>query len=51
MLEVRGANLAPSYLGDEKANRTSFTGDRWLRTEQCCVIHSNGAVELLEDDD
>ncbi len=45
-LELRGANLAPSYLGDEKANRTAFTGDRWLRTGLAAVIRSDGAVAL-----
>ncbi len=47
VLEVRGANLAPSYLGDDKANRTAFSGDRWLRTGLRCVIHPGGAVEML----
>ena len=31
-LELRGPNLAPSYLDDEAANRNGFTGDRWWRT-------------------
>ncbi len=44
VLEIRGANLAPSYLGDDKANRTAFSGDRWLRTGLRCVIRPDGAV-------
>lgn len=47
MLEIHGANLMASYLGDEKANRTAFTGDRWLRTGARCVILPGGAVEIL----
>ena len=47
-LEIRGANLAPSYLGDDRANRTAFSGDRWLRTGLRCVIHPGGAVEPLD---
>ena len=46
-LEVRGANLAASYLGDDKANRTAFSGDHWLRTGLRCVIHPGGAIEPL----
>ena len=46
-LELRGPNLAPSYLDDEAANRNRFTGDRWWRTGLRARIDAAGAVALL----
>ena len=46
-LELRGPNLAPSYLDDEAANRSAFTGDRWWRTGVRARIDEAGTVALL----
>ena len=46
-LELRGPNLAPSFLDDEAANRSAFTGDRWWRTGVRARIGEDGAVALL----
>ncbi|MDE0176781.1 MAG: class I adenylate-forming enzyme family protein [Defluviicoccus sp.] len=46
-LELRGPNLAPSYLEDEAANRSAFTGDRWWRTGVRARIDEAGTVALL----
>ena len=46
-LELRGPNLAPSYLDDEAANRNGFTGDRWWRTGHRARIDAGGTVALL----
>ena len=46
-LELRGPNLAPSYLNDETANRGAFTGDRWWRTGARARIDEDGTVALL----
>ena len=48
-LELRGPNLAPSYLDDDAANRSSFTGDRWWRTGIRARIDAAGTVALLGD--
>ena len=45
-LELRGPNLAPSYLDDETANRNRFTGDRWWRTGLRARIDAAGTVTL-----
>ena len=46
-LELRGPNLAPSYLDDEAANRAGFTRDRWWRTGMRARIDAAGRVALL----
>ena len=46
-LELRGPNLAPSYLDDEAANRSAFTGDRWWRTGVRARIDEAETVVLL----
>ena len=46
-LELRGPNLAPSYLDDDAANRNRYTGDRWWRTGQRARIDAAGTVTLL----
>ena len=46
-LELRGPNLAPSYLDDDAANRNGYTGDRWWRTGQRARIDDAGTVTLL----
>ena len=46
-LELRGPNLAPSYLDDEEANRNRFTGEGWWRTGLRARIDAAGAVALL----
>ena len=46
-LELRGPNLAPSYLDDEAANRNGFTGDRWWRTGLRARLDAGGTVALL----
>ena len=46
-LELRGPNLAPSYLDDDAANRNGYTGDRWWRTGRRARIDAAGTVALL----
>ena len=46
-LELRGPNLAPSYLDDDAANRNGYTGDRWWRTGRRARIGAAGTVTLL----
>ena len=45
-LEIRGYTVLAGYLGNDEANRTSFTGDGFFRTGDLATIDTDGNVVI-----